>query len=645
MVSKYGELKTMRALLELAANFSKLDRQELTDQLSSMLAPTPASQTQCGGRSRLSHDGLPLQLRICGKSRDRLELTIDPCWFIASSRERFEAAQRELVGLAKQCQGSSDIEAALVRLNTRMTLVRGCCPDQVDGMLLIDYALRSKEVGFRIRLDHLDPITGWSLLQGWLQDTSTHAFKLTNIVDELRATGFDIDRIGHRQRQGRGLVAIVQASRSRRAGTRQPHLAGFDVNAHVQLLSLVSSLQLSEDSREPLALEIAPESGQIIGSRHELEPRDGAERWFTRIEEASPFPDTEIFELQERQDSTHADVQRIGMEEDPSTREVRTMLTLKPKGLPSPRKKSCRERRALLEERIRLAIHALIERQTMDGAWIDYRLPFGHADCFATAFIGLTLTRALSFEPYAQEVAQRAAGWLATKRTHEGGWGVGSHAGPDTRTSALALRLFDEVGHTRDPEDDEWLASMWDRRGGFISSHGPRHWSDVHPCVTALAWPALDATSQEKLEQGIHEYLAKFACADGKWPAYWWRTHHFSTYHHLHMLAEMEWLEEFPVEREATHLSAQATTFEVAWALGVATLGGASTERIDTLLDDLLERQQVDGSWLGSEDLRMTDPCCESPWETPSGELYSDQHGCVTTASALWVLLDLVTQY
>ena len=646
MVSKYGELKTMRALLEQAANLSKIDRKELTEQLSPMLAPSPANHARRGGRSRLSHDGLPLQLRVCGESRERLELTIDPCWYIASSRERFEAAQRSLVGLARQCHGASEIEAALVRLNTRMSLVRGCCPEQADGgMLLIDYALRSKEIGFRIRLDHLDPITGWSLLQGWLQNVSPHAFKLARVVEELRATGFEIDRIGHRYRQAHGLVAIVQASRSRRAGSRQPHLDGLDMSAHTQLLSSVSSLQLYEDYKEHLALEIAPERGQLVGSRHELEPRDGANRWFNRFEEASPFPDTETFELQERQDSTHADVQRIGMEEDPSTRDIRTMLTFKPKGLSSPKKQSRREKRALIEERIRLAIHALIEKQGAEGCWIDYRLPFGYADCFSTAFIGLTMTRAVSFEPYAQEVAQRAAGWLATKRTREGGWGFGSHAGPDTRTSALTLRLFDEVGYARDPEDNAWLISMWDRRGGFISSRGPRHWSDVHPCVTALAWPALDEATKEKLEQGLHEYLAKFACADGKWHAYWWRTHHFSTYHHLYMLAEMEWLEEFPIEREATHLSANATTFEIAWALGAATLGGSSNERIDALLEELLERQQVDGSWLGSEDLRMTDPCCESPWEAPSGELYSDQHGCMTTASALWVLLDLVTQY
>ena len=646
MISKYNEQKTMRAMLDFAATTAKIERLDLIELLSPMLEQPSIPKHTHGGRSHLSKDGHPLQLRLCGESPERLELTLDPYWYIASTRERLEEAQKALLGLARCSSSGAEIEASLRAITTRMTLVRGCLPEHVDGgTLLLDYVPKSKEVGFRVRLDHLDPISAWSLIKGWCQDTTPHTHKLERLIDELRASAFQIEYIGHKQDAEHGLVAIVNGTRTKRASVNQPHLAGLDASAHARLLATVNALGLYEDYREHLQLAIDPSSGRIVASRHELEPEDNVAHWIRRFEEAAPFSESALLGPQDEQDPEHTHVQRIGMEESHSQQQSHPMLTLKPEGLASPRKISRSERRAMLAERIHLAIDALLSRQTTEGHWLDYRLPFGYADCFVTAFVGLTMTRALSFEPHAQDAAQRAAGWLATKRTLDGGWGLGSHAGADTRTSALAIRLFEEIGHEIAPESHAWLLSMWDRRGGFIGSQGPRHWSDVHPCVTALAWPALDEETQEKFEPGLHEYLAKFARTDGTWHAYWWRTHHFSTYHHLYMLAEREWLEEFPIEREATHLGPDATNFEVAWALGVATLGGASDACIDTLLTELLERQQIDGSWLGSQDLRMTDPSCETPWAYPSGELYGDRSGCMTTASALWVLLDLVTQY
>ncbi|CAN0463475.1 unnamed protein product, partial [Laminaria digitata] len=80
----------------------------------------------------------------------------------------------------------------------------------------------------------------------------------------------------------------------------------------------------------------------------------------------------------------------------------------------------------ILEERILMAIDALYARQHADGAWRDYALPFGSADCFTTAFVGLTLARSLSYSASAGRRAKRAASWLAGARTQQAGWGLGA---------------------------------------------------------------------------------------------------------------------------------------------------------------------------------------------------------------------------
>jgi hypothetical protein len=121
---------------------------------------------------------------------------------------------------------------------------------------------------------------------------------------------------------------------------------------------------------------------------------------------------------------------------------------------------------------------------------------------------------------------------------------------------------------------------------------------------------------------------------DHTWPAYWWASHHYSTHWNLQLLAALGHPAEPPPAVEPAALSA----FELAHALGAAALAGGKTK---VLAAALLAAQSPDGFWPGAANLRVTDPSCPRPWETPRGRLHTDHRHLITTASALTALARL----
>jgi hypothetical protein len=70
-----------------------------------------------------------------------------------------------------------------------------------------------------------------------------------------------------------------------------------------------------------------------------------------------------------------------------------------------------------------------------------------------------------------------------------------------------------------------------------------------------------------------------------------------------------------------------------------ASIADVSDAVTDALATGLIDAQKPDGSWDGSDDLRVTDPLCHRPWEAPAGRRYHDVKALITTAISLRALV------
>jgi hypothetical protein len=285
----------------------------------------------------------------------------------------------------------------------------------------------------------------------------------------------------------------------------------------------------------------------------------------------------------------------------------------------------------------------LLGLQQPDGSWSDYALPVGAATQWVTAFTGWSLALwsrsagAPGIRARARAAATRAATWLTEHRAYPAGWGYNERTGVDADSTGLAIRLLRALDLPVSAADEARLLRQWRPTGGFATYDRPDHWGDVHPCVTAVAFPALASERQQELLPALLRYLGRAVRPDGTLPAYWWRSHLYSTYHYLRLMAALapgRCLPRPPLpSSDLEHL----TNLELAYAVGIQHL----TEGLRpgaAPLQALLQRQQPDGGWSGGANLRVTDPECARPWDTPQGQLYVDLAGTITTASVLLVL-------
>jgi hypothetical protein len=281
--------------------------------------------------------------------------------------------------------------------------------------------------------------------------------------------------------------------------------------------------------------------------------------------------------------------------------------------------------------------------QAPDGSFQDYDLPVGAATEWVTGFAGLALaqvSRGGAF-PAARDAACRAARWLRDARGYSAGWGYNGRTGADADTTGFAIRLLRATGYEIAPADEQCLLGFWRPEGGFATYNAPDHWGDVHCCVTAAAFLALSTAYRTALLPALRAYLHSTRRPDGTWPAYWWRTAHYSTWHHLRLLRRLGMASAFP-EPSMSPPDDDASAFQVAYAFGIEAIRQESREAARRLLTRLLWQQRADGAWPGSFELRVTEPDCAEPWVAPRGQLYRDRCASVTTASTLMVFSEIM---
>lgn len=311
-----------------------------------------------------------------------------------------------------------------------------------------------------------------------------------------------------------------------------------------------------------------------------------------------------------------------------------------------------------VERALAAGISYLEQKQNADGHWKDYPdLPVGASDGWVTAYVGLALTETARVPGLSDNAcARRAARWLLDVRPYPAGWGYNQGTGADADTTAYSLLLLQKTGHEIRQRDVDWLLQRWQPGGGFATYPMKNAWGVAHVDVTPVAFMAVpdDRKAQRRwavswksgltrstLTEKFTEYSLRNRQPDRTWPAYWWRTCHYSTFWNLEALKAAGWNDPPGpplVTAEESHNIHSA--FDLAFVLGIALFGDDRT-LADKFGRELLQLQCADGSWPGGKNLRVTAPDCYRPWERSKGRFFLDHERLLTTATAVRMLARL----
>ena len=286
-------------------------------------------------------------------------------------------------------------------------------------------------------------------------------------------------------------------------------------------------------------------------------------------------------------------------------------------------------------------IDYLLAMQDTAGSWRDYQLPVGESDQWVTAFTALGVLRAgrVLNNKSALKAAEMAANFLLKSRCYEAGWGYNSNTGVDADSTAYAIQLFRALGRAVPKTDEACLMENFCDKGGVSTYLTDSGWGIAHPDVTAAVGLALNDTQLLQKKQVLRKYCEESFISGIGWPTYWWKNHLYATWHMLELYQRLELTA--PTSVTSIGVSIESA-FDLAWAVGILNAMKCPESIMDKPLSLLCQLQLPSGKWLGANNLRVTDPTCLTPWVTPMGEYYIDNHGTITTAAALTVLSKMI---
>lgn len=588
-----------------------------------------------GGISQLNNDGTPFQLCLSSSQEGiGVRLIVDPAWMLRVPAERFKVS---VAALDEACQRAG----AVAMRPLCQTMIDVARPDDhkiVDrftrGFFWIGLGVGRPGVAIYLDTKPYDE-GGWELAALWLEKVLPRSVSVRALLSELgkHATLASIGLEGANPVTARAKL-YWRLNRPVRLDT-----LGVDLLRDAAFFSFLARVIGQREMRlsgTVMSIGFDLATGEIEDAKIDLcghclmQPTAS---WVAALDELSAMFGLQRFTVQSELLEGRCEVAFLGLGVDRHERR-RLNLYLKPPGL---------NRISDLDQRITAAVEYLLDLQQPDGSWHDYQLPVGRATQWVTAFVGLALAQASVDDrrPEARAGCERAARWLTRTRTYSAGWGYNEKTGVDADSTGLALRLLRAVGHPVEPRDEQRLLAQWREGGGFATYDGPGYWGVAHPCVTAVAFMALTSEDRCRLSSELDQYLRRVKRSDGIWPAYWWRTHFYSTYHHMTLLRTLGLSGSFADPVGELVIPKDATAFDLAYAVGIEHLRAPSSPLASELLAQLLKRQLPDGSWCGDYNLRVTDPGCTKPWVDPQGQLYRDLFGTITTASAIMVLSEV----
>jgi hypothetical protein len=335
-----------------------------------------------------------------------------------------------------------------------------------------------------------------------------------------------------------------------------------------------------------------------------------------------------------------------------------------------------------VERAIDRALVFLLLSRDDRGWWKDFFLPAGASDAWVTGYVGTVLAGLEN--PHAKNAAENAWTLLAQQRPDDG-WGYHAEVTTDADSTLWGLQLAQALGREseesaqkgrrflgRHPSPDGGVTTYTQDTAirnyvnmprGLVSFDG---WCHSHTCVTAAA------ASLREWREVVTPYLLSHQQADGSWHSYWWFEDEYCTALALSVVEEPEQLEravKWGRDRLFYWLEAdRPSAFAIAWCLQILSRDNtpATQAAIKRGVEFLLARQQPNGSWLPSAQLRVPRPDCLDPkgvknWKLWRGQvsknptpeqvlentfnIYSlDSKGIFTTATVLRALHTVATR-
>lgn len=589
--------------------------------------------TMRGGVSELNGDGTPLQLCLSSSARGiGVRFVADPAFECGNAAERLALSTRAVRAAMKRHGAALEpqFETALQTLvpdddHTRRKFNR--------GFLWLAAAVNAPGVAVYFDLGPLGD-DAWRHVDEWLAATLPDSSDARAALTALRP---------HIRLASAGLEGVAPSDARAKVYFRLTHAVplqtlGCALLASPRILTLLSIVVGDEPMRfsgAVFGLGFSIATGHAVDAKLDLcghcLPRN-ADAWWNTLEQLVAAYGVQPFDarVQSALESASADVAFIGAG---VATDGRTRLNLYLRGRETEAPAIASSAKSP-RDAIALAVRYLSSIRDEDGSWSDFRLPVGRSTEWVTAFVGLGLASVERYTSEAHAQAHSAAWWLVERRAYDAGWGYNGTTGADADSTGFALRLLAALGMPRSARDEEWLLGKWRPVGGFATYDGPLRWGDAHPCVTAAAFAALSPTAMRARENDVLHYMETMRRADGTWPAYWWRSHAYSTLQHLRLLRELGITFVAPSSADLPH---DANAFELACLAGIEHLAGRRESR-DRLTEMLLATQRDDGAFPGSANLRVTDPDCAQPWIDPRGALYADERATITTAIALMTL-------
>lgn len=629
----------MASLLGLGAELSAGAGGEFLRLGRQVLAAPPAGVGR-GGRSELNGDGTPLQLCIsCDGAGARSRWVGDPAWEAADPVARLRLSRDAMRDVFQSAGAASLLPAA-------ETLVDGLVPAEETRLRDVKRGflwLAAGRGGAAVYVDSAaSGEAGWERAAAAAATAVVDTGPATAALAELRASArlASLGIEGASPEDAR-LKVYFRLQRPQLLAELGPSLlAAPGLAAFLATVVADSTMNLSG---AVFGLGFSLRSGALVDAKVDLcghcLPRPAA-AWrdlLARLAElygVVPLPEAAQRALVER----HVEVAFVGLGLTTDGRcRLNSYLKTSAEAPDVAAPRRFPPSHSLREVR-RRAVSALLERQDPRGGWFDFRLPVGHATEWTTAYAALALSATPEERDLAGPAVQQAARWLTRSRAYAAGWGFNDRTGPDADSTGFALRALEAAGEPVPAADRAWLRERWQATGGIATYDGPGAWGHAHPCVTAAAFLALDAAQRLALRSAVLDYVASTRLGDGQWPSYWWRTHSYSTWHHVRLLELLGAPTAVPTPAEP---EPGATAFDLAWRVALSTRGGPRVVRRH-LLDALVALQDDDGAFPGAPELRVTDPDCADPWIEPRGRLYTDHAGVLATASALTALNEVL---
>ena len=641
MKQSYSVGNELNALLHLAHSYSKNSKE--INALGETLFNFDAQQVRLGGLSELNNDGSPLQLCLSSNTKKvKIRLIADPASEIFNPKQRIEesrsilkkiVAQTKTSSLTAYCDYLFDEVLNYKTISTLNDFYRGACwigasPDQPGIALYLDTG-------------PLGITGGWDMSKKWLAKvlpTISESQKIIEILEKYAVTAsIGLEALNPTMGRAKIYWRLKEPTLLSNLGVdplNTPQIMKFLSkvigNQEMNLSGAVFSIgfDLSTGDLEDAKMDLCGHC--IIKSNSE---------WIETINSLTKENGLQKIDIEKSLRTNDHEVAFLGMGVS-SANETRINVYLKPKW-PIRFESSSNNFDYYTHTKLQRAVEYLTHIQHENGSWGDYYLPVGISIQWITAYVGHALAeigQTPGFEK-AMEAAKKAANWLENHRNYEKGWGYNSTTGADADSTAWTLRLLKLLKRPVHAKDEEFLMSHWKPSGGFSTYTAPDHWADAHPCVTPIAYMALSTKNQDQLYPELIQYLKKIAPKNGQWPTYWWKNHLYGTYHYLELLKKTEVSEEEYYQNIDDDTSTKVTAFEQALKIGIMQY---RNKNATAEIKQLLNKQLLDGRFSGGFNLRVTDPSCEKPWESPKGKLYYDYASTITTATVIKILKQVI---